>query len=80
MFSSQVEALGREGDVLISLSTSGKSKNCLRAIEQAKKQKMIVIDFPRDRGTTALIQEDQLCLMHDVSRIVEQHFIHEDSE
>lgn len=80
VFSRQLEALGRKGDVLITLSTSGRSPNCLLAIEEAKKKGMIVIDFPREHGehgehgTTALIQEDQLCLMHDVARSVELHF------
>jgi D-sedoheptulose 7-phosphate isomerase len=74
VFSRQLEALGRKGDVLITLSTSGKSKNCLLATQEAKKKGMIVIDFPREHGTTALIQEDQLCLMHDVARSVELHF------
>lgn len=36
IFARQVEALGQAGDVLIALSTSGKSPNVLRAIESAK--------------------------------------------
>lgn len=75
IFSRQVEALGEKDDVLIVLSTSGKSKNCLKAIKQAKKQKMIVIDFPRKGSTTSEIQEYQLKLLHDVSREVENAFV-----
>ena len=37
MFSRQIEALGKSKDVLIVISTSGNSKNILKAIEQAKK-------------------------------------------
>ena len=35
MFARQVEALGREGDVLLGISTSGNSENVVRAFEQA---------------------------------------------
>lgn len=36
VFSRWVEALGREGDVLVALSTSGSSRNVLRAVEAAR--------------------------------------------
>ena len=38
VFARQVAGLAQAGDVLIAISTSGKSKNVLRAVEQAKKQ------------------------------------------
>ena len=38
VFARQVEALGREGDVLIDISTSGNSADVLRAFEQAQAQ------------------------------------------
>ena len=37
VFSRSVEALGKEGDILIGISTSGNSKNILLAMESAKK-------------------------------------------
>ena len=37
IFSRQVEALGREGDVLVAISTSGNSANVLAAVKAAKK-------------------------------------------
>lgn len=37
VFSRQLEGLGRSGDVLIGLSTSGNSKNVIRAFEAARK-------------------------------------------
>jgi D-sedoheptulose 7-phosphate isomerase len=43
VFSRQVEALGRKGDLLIALSTSGRSPNVIRAAEQAKAQGLEVI-------------------------------------
>jgi D-sedoheptulose 7-phosphate isomerase len=38
VFARQVEALGREGDVLMAISTSGSSENVVRALEQARVQ------------------------------------------
>ncbi len=43
VFRRQVEALGRENDVLIGISTSGNSLNIVKAFEQANKQKMKTI-------------------------------------
>jgi D-sedoheptulose 7-phosphate isomerase len=43
VFERQVESLGREGDVLIAISTSGNSANVLRAAERARAQGLRVI-------------------------------------
>lgn len=43
VFARQVEALGRPGDVLLCISTSGKSRNVVRAAERARAQAMSVI-------------------------------------
>lgn len=51
IFSRQVEALGREGDVFIGLSTSGESKNILAAAKEAKKNGMTVIAITGEKGT-----------------------------
>lgn len=40
VFSRQIEALGRNADLLIVLSTSGNSKNCIKACEAARKKGM----------------------------------------
>ena len=45
IFCRQIEAVGESGDVLIALSTSGKSVNILNAIKKAKKQHMFTIAF-----------------------------------
>lgn len=72
VFSRQVEAFGKEGDILIILSTSGKSFNCLLAAEMARLKNLVVIDFPREGNSSATIQEYQTKLMHDVCREVER--------
>ena len=43
IFSRQVEALGREGDVLLAITTSGASSNVLKALEQANILSMVTI-------------------------------------
>lgn len=49
-FSRQVEALGREGDILVAISTSGNSPNILRAAEVARARKVHVIGFTGQGG------------------------------
>jgi D-sedoheptulose 7-phosphate isomerase len=56
VFARQVEGLGRAGDVLVAISTSGRSENVLRAAAAAKARGMAVIAFlgpaasPLDEG------------------------------
>ncbi len=45
-----VEAMGKPNDILIAISTSGNSKNILRAAGQAKKQRMTVIGLTGQDG------------------------------
>ena len=54
VFSRYVEAVGREGDVLLGLSTSGNSANIIKAIEAARAQGMKVITLTgKDGGKRA---------------------------
>jgi D-sedoheptulose 7-phosphate isomerase len=54
VFARQVESLGRTGDVLIAISTSGNSKNVIRAAEQARTQGLRVVALTgRSGGTLA---------------------------
>jgi len=50
VFARQIEALGREGDVFYAISTSGNSKNILRAIHAAKTAGLTVIGFTGQSG------------------------------
>lgn len=58
VFSRQVEAKGREGDILIGISTSGKSKNVLNAMKSAKRKQMITVMLMGDFETRQL---DEYC-------------------
>ena len=54
VFSRMVEAIGRKGDVLFAISTSGNSANVLKAIEAARQQGMNVIGLTgKDGGQMA---------------------------
>lgn len=45
IFSRQIESIGQAGDILIGISTSGKSPNILRAMEAARARQMLTIGF-----------------------------------
>jgi D-sedoheptulose 7-phosphate isomerase len=45
IFSRQVEALSKEGDILVGISTSGSSPNVINALEKARTLKIITIGF-----------------------------------
>ncbi len=64
IFSKQVSALGRPGDVLLAISTSGNSANIIAAIQAAHEQDMRVIALTgRDGGQIAgLLRDDDILL------------------
>ncbi len=88
VFARQIWGLGEKGDVLIAMTTSGKSKNVLRALEEAKRKGLESIAFlGRDGGftkgvatidmivpgtVTARIQEAQKLLFHVLCEMVEE--------
>jgi D-sedoheptulose 7-phosphate isomerase len=75
IFARQVAAFGLEGDVLIVLTTSGKSKNVRRALEEAKSHKLKTIAFlGRDGGSTIGFADVDLLVASDsTARIQEAH-------
>src|SRR5437016_11731895 len=75
IFARQVAAFGRPGDVLICLTTSGKSKNVSRALEEAKARKLKTIAFlGRDGGSTiGMADVDLLVRSESTARIQEAH-------
>src|SRR6266705_5463513 len=75
IFARQVAAIGVQGDVLICLTTSGKSKNVLRALEEAKARKLKTIAFlGRDGGLTIGMADVDLLVRSDsTARIQEAH-------
>ena len=76
VYSRQIEAMGRENDVFIAISTSGTSKNILNAIDAAKKKNMQVIFLTSEMlGATYLQRADiAICVpSNDVPLIQEAH-------
>jgi phosphoheptose isomerase len=75
VFARQVRAFGNAGDVLIAITTSGKSKNIRRAIEEARSRKLHTIALlGRDGGSTAGMADVDLIVKGDsTARIQEAH-------
>ncbi len=75
IFARQVLAFGKSGDVLVAISTSGKSKNVRRALEQAKQTQLKTIAIlGRDGGSSAGIADVDLVVPGDsTARIQEAH-------
>ena len=87
IFSRNLEALGEKGDVLLTLSTSGNSKNILKVLNLSKKMKIKSIGFLGYKGgkakklcdislvipssNTARIQEEQKFLGHFILEQIE---------
>lgn len=61
VFSRQVQAIGRAGDVLVAISTSGNSVNIIKAIEVAKEKGMKIIGFSGGNGGKMAMCTD-ICL------------------
>jgi D-sedoheptulose 7-phosphate isomerase len=88
VFARQIEALGREGDVVLGISTSGKSSNVLAAFEVARAGKMTTIALTGGDGgpigraadvhvnvpdtSTARAQEVHRTLLHAVCELIER--------
>lgn len=75
VFSRQIEALGNGGDVLIAISTSGKSENVNRAIKEAKKLGMTIVGLlGKDGGSSKAIVDIPIIIpSNDTQRIQEGH-------
>ncbi|MEM6967401.1 MAG: D-sedoheptulose 7-phosphate isomerase [Bacteroidota bacterium] len=72
-----VKGKGRSGDILFGISTSGNSKNILRAFEQAKSQGLITVAMTGESGGKMKNQVNYLLNMpsSDTPRIQEAHIL-----
>ena len=94
VFERQVEALGIEGDVLLTISTSGNSKNCVRALELARRMGIHTVSYTGNGGgtmkalsdinviipssVTMNIQESHIALEHILCMVVERFYFGRD--
>jgi D-sedoheptulose 7-phosphate isomerase len=76
VFSKQIKALGKKGDIAFGISTSGNSQNVLKAFRVAKKQGMVTIALLGDGGKAASLAEIALCVPSKITpRIQEAHVV-----
>jgi D-sedoheptulose 7-phosphate isomerase len=88
VFSRQIQAFGKSGDVFIGLSTSGNSPNVIRAAEEARRLGMVVVGMTGKSGgrleslctlcikvpsdNTARVQESHITIGHIVCSLIER--------
>jgi D-sedoheptulose 7-phosphate isomerase len=91
VFARQVEGLGACGDVLLALSTSGRSPNILAALRTARERGLVTIGFTGTKGKamqadcdhllvapsddTAVVQQIHLTIAHGICDDIEQTFV-----
>jgi D-sedoheptulose 7-phosphate isomerase len=91
VFSRQVEAFVQPGDVVVGITTSGKSPNVVRAIEEAKRRGATTVAFTGNGGGplaeiadlvllgpdgySAIVQEVHITLGHIICDLVEQELL-----
>jgi D-sedoheptulose 7-phosphate isomerase len=93
VFARQVEGLGRRGDVLLAMSTSGRSPNIVAALRSARARGLVTIGFTGSKGEalradcdhlyvapsddTAIIQQIHLAIAHGICDQIEQTMMRE---
>lgn len=93
IFARQVESIGHKGDILIGISTSGRSPNILKAFEAARKKQMTTIGFTGKTAPsmaercdfllnvpateTPKIQEGHILLGHIICALIEEEIFGE---
>jgi D-sedoheptulose 7-phosphate isomerase len=77
VFSRQVEAMAKPGDVLVGISTSGNSHNVIAALEAAKLHGVITVAFTGEGGGRMGALADHLFAVasRDTARIQEAHIL-----
>ncbi|MFM9890259.1 MAG: SIS domain-containing protein [Rickettsiales bacterium] len=87
IYARQVEGLGQAGDVLITLSTSGKSPNIVKALEVGRARGLVTALFTGEKGRmqtdkaditlivpsliTAHVQEAHITALHALASLIE---------
>jgi D-sedoheptulose 7-phosphate isomerase len=93
VFARQVEGLGARGDVLLALSTSGRSPNILAALRSARERGLVTIGFTGTKGEalgalcdhlfvspsddTPVVQQIHLSVAHGICDAIEQTMMRE---
>jgi D-sedoheptulose 7-phosphate isomerase len=93
VFARQIEGLGRRGDVLLAISTSGRSANIVAALRTARERGLVTIGFTGSKGQslgalcdhllvspsddTPVIQQIHLTVAHGICDQIEQSMMRE---
>jgi D-sedoheptulose 7-phosphate isomerase len=96
IYSRLIKGIGKPGDVLVGLSTSGNSKNIVNAFEMAKEKQMLTIGFTGETGgkmkklsdvlinipseDTPRIQESHITLGHIICQLVEEIYFRDTND
>jgi D-sedoheptulose 7-phosphate isomerase len=96
IFERQVEGLGNQGDILITISTSGNSENLIKAVKKAKELNMKTIsllgkDGGKTKGlcdielivpsnNTPRIQESHIMILHIICELVEKELFSNETD
>jgi|SRR5690242_4269823 D-sedoheptulose 7-phosphate isomerase len=96
IYSRLIKGIGKPGDVLVGLSTSGNSKNIVNAFEMAKEKQMLTIGFTGESGgkmkklsdvlinipseDTPRIQESHITLGHIICQLVEEIYFRDTND
>lgn len=94
IFSRQIEAIGKPGDIFIALSTSGESTNIINALIAAKKNNIITLSITGMKycqvdkisdyvikipsAKTPIIQESQIMIGHIICSLVEKQLFYKE--
>lgn len=76
IFSKQLKALGKKGDIAVGITTSGSSPNVLRAFRVARKLGLTTIALAAEGGKIATLADIALCIpSKSTPRIQEAHIV-----
>jgi len=77
VFHRQIEAIGREGDVLVGLSTSGRSRNVVKAFRTARQRRIVTIGMTGSSGGDMPALSDYCLRMpsDETQKIQEAHIV-----
>ncbi len=91
VFERQVRGLGRPGDIMLAISTSGRSPNVLRALEAARDLSLVTVGFSGAKETgmrglckyflavdseeTAIVQQIHMVAGHAICELVERSLL-----
>lgn len=75
VFERQVQGLGKQNDLLIGISTSGNSKNVIRAVKAAKTLKMHTLALTGSRGELQKIADVAVCIPSSNTQYIQESLL-----